>query len=106
MDENGKFPDYAEIWVNAYRARNVCLALSFALITAAFTQSWKSLQQQTASDKEVPLPPGSYGSRRRQKGQRRLKGKGPLDDASRERVLKHQRLRKTKAFRKPRLWPA
>jgi hypothetical protein len=63
MDENGNFPDYAEIWVNAHRARNVCLALSFALITAAFTQSWKSLQQQTASDKEVPLPPGKAADR-------------------------------------------
>lgn len=63
MDENGKFPDYAEIWVNAHRARNVCLALSFALITAAFTQSWKSLQQQTASDKEAPPPLGKAGDR-------------------------------------------
>lgn len=92
MDENGKFPDYAEIWVNAHRARNVCLALSFALITAAFTQSWKSLQQQTASDEEGPLPPGKTVDRSGAKGPVPPKGNGPLDDASRERVLEHERL--------------
>jgi hypothetical protein len=55
MDENRKSPDYAEIWLNAHRARNVCLALSFALLTAAFTQGWKTLLRQTAPDKELPL---------------------------------------------------
>ena len=55
MDENGNSPDYAEIWVNAHRDRNVCLALSFALLTAAFRQSWKTPLRQTASDKELPL---------------------------------------------------
>ncbi|WP_210253806.1 hypothetical protein [Bradyrhizobium sp. S69] len=55
MDENGNSPDYAEIWVNAHRARNVCLALSFALLTAAFKQSWKTLLRQTASDEAPPL---------------------------------------------------
>jgi hypothetical protein len=55
MDENGKFPDYAEVWVNAHRARDVYLALSFALITVAFTQGWKSLRQQSPSDEEAPL---------------------------------------------------
>ena len=55
MDENGKSPDYAEIWVNAHRARNVCLALSFALLTAAFRQSWKTLLRQNASDRAPPL---------------------------------------------------
>ena len=55
MDENGKSPDYAEIWVNAHRARNVCLALSFALLTAAFRQSWKALLRQNASDQAPPL---------------------------------------------------
>jgi hypothetical protein len=55
MNENGKFPDYAEVWVNAHRARDVCLALSLALITAAFTQGRKSLQQQSPSDKDAPL---------------------------------------------------
>jgi hypothetical protein len=59
MDENGKFPDYAEVWVNAHRARDVCLALSFALIGAAFTQGWKSLQRQSPSDQEeLRQPPG------------------------------------------------
>jgi hypothetical protein len=57
MNENGKFPDYAEVWVNAHRARDVYVALSLALITAAFTQGWKSLQQQQSpSDKDAPLP--------------------------------------------------
>jgi hypothetical protein len=56
MNENGKFPDYAEVWVNAHRARDVYLALSLALITAAFTQGWKSLRQQSPSDKDAPLP--------------------------------------------------
>jgi hypothetical protein len=55
MDENRKSPDYAEIWVNAHRARNVCLALSFALLTAAFRQSWKTLLRPTASDQAPPL---------------------------------------------------
>jgi hypothetical protein len=55
MNQNGKSPDYAEIWVNAHRARNVCLALSFALLTTAFRQSWKTLLPQTPSDKEPPL---------------------------------------------------
>ena len=55
MDENGKSPDYAEIWVNAHRARNVCLALSFALLTAAFSQGWKALLRQNASDEAPPL---------------------------------------------------
>jgi hypothetical protein len=55
MNENGKSPDYAEIWVNAHRARNVCLALSFALLTAAFRQSWKTLLRKTVSDEAPPL---------------------------------------------------
>jgi hypothetical protein len=58
MNENGKLPDYAEIWVNAHRARDVYLALSLALIRAAFTQGWKSPQQQDSSDNELPLPLG------------------------------------------------
>lgn len=58
MTENGKLPDYAEVWINAHRARDVYLALSFALIAAAFTQGWKSLQQQSPPDKELPPPPG------------------------------------------------
>jgi hypothetical protein len=63
MDENGKSPDYAEIWVNAHRARNVCLALSFALLTAAFTQSWKTLLRQNASDRAPPLGEAAESAR-------------------------------------------
>ena len=55
MNENGKFPDYAEVWVNAHRARDVYLALSLALIRAAFRQSWKSPQQQSPKDTPLPL---------------------------------------------------
>jgi hypothetical protein len=85
MDENGKSPDYAEIWVNAHRARNVYLALSFALLTVAFTQSWKTLLPQAASDKEPPS--GKPVERAREKGPVPPNGKGPLQDISLERVL-------------------
>jgi hypothetical protein len=85
MGQNGKSPDYAGIWVNAHRARNVCLALSFTLLTAAFRQSWKTLLQQTASDKESPS--GKPVERAREKGPVPPNGKGPLQDVSRARVL-------------------
>ena len=85
MDQNGKSPDYAEIWVSAHRARNVCLALSFALLTAAFRQSWKTLLPQTASDKEPPS--GKPVEHAREKGPVPPNGKGPLQDTSLESVL-------------------
>jgi hypothetical protein len=85
MDEKGKSPDYAEIWVNAHRARNVCLALSFALLTAAFTQSWKTLLSQTASDEEPP--PGKPVEHAREKWPVPPSGKGPLQDTSLESAL-------------------
>jgi hypothetical protein len=90
MDENGKSPDYAEIWVNAHRARNVCLALSFALLTAALKQGWQTLLPQTASSAEPP--PGKPVEHAREKGPVPHSGKGPLQDASLERVLEDQRL--------------
>ena len=90
MDENGKFSDYAEIWLNAHRARNVCLALSFALLTAAFRQSWKNLLRETAYDRELPLDQAVEPAR--EKGPVPHNGKGPLQDVSAERVLEDQRL--------------
>jgi hypothetical protein len=90
MDENGKFPDYAEIWVNAHRARHVCLALSFALITAAFRQSWNNLLRETASEKELPLDQAVEHAREKRPVPHT--GKGPLQDVSPERVLEDQRL--------------
>jgi hypothetical protein len=76
MNEDGKFPDYAEVWVNAHRARDVYLALSCALIAAAFTQSWKSPRQQSASNKDAALPPGK-----------------PLENADAERAMPSKRQR-------------
>jgi hypothetical protein len=84
MDENGKYPDYAEIWVNAHRARNVCLALSFALLAAAFRQNWKTPLPQTVPDEE--LPPDKAVEHAREKGPMPHSDKGPLRDASLERV--------------------
>jgi hypothetical protein len=84
MDENGKSPDYAEIWVNAHRARNVCLALSFALLTAAFKQSWKMLPPQTASDKEPPLAKAVEHAPEKEPVPH--DDKAPLQDASLEKV--------------------
>jgi hypothetical protein len=85
MNQNGKSADYAEIWVNAHRARNVCLALSFALLTAAFKQSWKTLLPQTASDKEPPLREAV--ERARKKGPVPPSGKGALQESSLESIL-------------------
>jgi hypothetical protein len=58
MNRDGKFPDYAEIWVNANRARDIHLALLFALDTAAFTETWKSLRQPSPLEKDSPPPGG------------------------------------------------
>jgi hypothetical protein len=65
MNEDGKFPDYAEIWVGASRARDVYMALFFALATAAFTQSWTARQRNASEKRDLqPLgkPAGEVGN--------------------------------------------
>jgi hypothetical protein len=57
MNRDGKFPDYVEIWVNANRARDIHLALLFALVTAAFTEPWRSLRQPGPLEKDSVSPP-------------------------------------------------
>jgi hypothetical protein len=44
MGRHARYPDYAEIWLNANRARDVHLALLFALARAAF-KGWHFLRQ-------------------------------------------------------------
>jgi len=46
MGRHARYPDYAEIWLNANRARDVHLALLFALARAAF-KGWHFLRQPT-----------------------------------------------------------
>jgi hypothetical protein len=50
MSENGKFPDYAGIWDKASQARDIHLALLFALATAAFVEGWQALRPRIPSD--------------------------------------------------------
>ena len=52
MDQNGKFPDYSGIWDNAYRARDIHMALLFALAAAAFTEGWEALRPRHAASKQ------------------------------------------------------
>lgn len=51
MDENGKFPDYSRIWDNANQARDIHMALLFALAATAFTEGWEALRPRIASSK-------------------------------------------------------
>ena len=61
MNRDGKLPDYAEIWVNANRARDVHLALLLALARAAFN-GWQFQRQRSRQEKEhLPQPGGPAG---------------------------------------------
>ncbi|HEY3796270.1 MAG TPA: hypothetical protein VGM09_30975 [Bradyrhizobium sp.] len=52
MSENGKFPDYAGIWDSASRARDIHLALMFALASTAFVEGWQALRPHIPSGKQ------------------------------------------------------
>jgi hypothetical protein len=57
MSENGNFPDYAGIWDKATQARDIHLALMFALATTAFVEGWEALRPHIPSAKQG-LPSG------------------------------------------------
>ena len=52
MSEKGKFSDYARIWDSATQARDIHLALMFALATTAFVEGWEALRPHIASGKQ------------------------------------------------------
>ena len=52
MSENGKFPDYAGIWDKANQARDIHLALLFALATTAFVEGWQALRPHIPSGRQ------------------------------------------------------
>jgi hypothetical protein len=52
MSENGKFPDYTGIWDSASQARDIHLALMFALATTAFIEGWEALRPHMPSGKQ------------------------------------------------------
>jgi hypothetical protein len=60
MGRHAKYPDYAEIWLNANRARDVHLALLFALARAAF-KGWHFLRQPARRQSES-LPPADVAA--------------------------------------------
>ena len=52
MDENEKSPGYAGIWDNANQARDIHLALMFALASTAFADGWDALRPRTPASKQ------------------------------------------------------
>ena len=52
MDENEKSPGYAGIWDNANQARDIHLALMFALASTAFADGWDALRPRTPAGKQ------------------------------------------------------
>jgi hypothetical protein len=76
MNNDGKFPDYAEIWVNANRARDVHLALLLALARAAF-KGWQFRRQRSLLVSEsLPQPERPAG---RQTADAVLPKRAPLE---------------------------
>jgi hypothetical protein len=66
MNEDQRFPDFAEVWVNANRARALNLAHGFATAAAALAKGWKLLRQRTPLEgagrhSRVRLPEASPG---------------------------------------------
>jgi hypothetical protein len=51
MDEDGKSADYSAIWDSANQARDIHLALMFALATTAFADGWEALRPHIRSGK-------------------------------------------------------
>jgi hypothetical protein len=59
MSENGKSPDQTGIWDNANQAREIHLALMFALATTAFADGWQALRPSIAAGKQGQPGPES-----------------------------------------------
>jgi hypothetical protein len=58
MNEDERFPDFAEVWVNANRARALNLAHGFATAAVALAKGWKLLRQRNLLESARLTPPG------------------------------------------------
>jgi hypothetical protein len=55
LSDDGKFPDYAEVWVEANRSRARVLTRYFAAAGAAFVRRWTG-EGGNAADRAKPRP--------------------------------------------------
>ena len=55
LSDNGEFPDFAEVWVEANRSRARFLTRYFSTANAAFFQRWIH-EAKNAADREEPGP--------------------------------------------------
>jgi hypothetical protein len=57
MNQDQRFPDFAEVWANANRARTLSLAHGFATATAALAKGWRLLRQRAPLEGTRSAPP-------------------------------------------------